>query len=78
MAFENLSDNSMIGQCDVNMKVSQNIANGHFYTDKSGTQREIPSHTYTFKAIIEPCEVALTSLIDLNLMVMSLGDASMS
>ena len=59
------------------MVIKQNVANGHFYT-KGGVDREIPPFTYTFKAIIEPCEVTLTDASNLSLMVMSIGDSGIS
>ena len=71
-------DSSRVGQCDVDMIVSQIPANSDGFVDNLGTARYMPDNRYTFQVTIDPCQPILTSVVPPPDMTYTLGDSNIN
>jgi len=65
-----------IGQYEILMTISQESANGDGYT--TPVVGQMPSISYTFKAIIDPCETTLTANVVPTGLTYTIGDPDLT
>ena len=71
-------DNTEVGQCDMQLVISQIPANGDGWVDNFNVERSMDPVRYDFKVTVEPCKPTLTSVTAPGTMTYTLADPNIS